>query len=280
MKKTVLFLFFCGFAQAQQFKDIVYAKAPNRDLKLDIYLPIKIERPIPVFWIHGGAWSGGTKENPPKQLLDHGFALISVDFRLSTEAAYPAMVHDIKAAIRFIDAQATQYGLNKSKKVIWGSSSGGHLAALVGLSNGHKDLEGELGDFDQNSSKIDLIIDFYGPSNFRTILNQSTPHGLSVRKPAMEKYFGVSNLDNLSLYDQASPVFQVEAHDPPVFIAHGNQDIQVPINQSLELYAKLQEKGVKTQLEVLQETAHGGGGFNQKGVYEKLVEFISKNLGK
>ncbi|KPM49985.1 alpha/beta hydrolase [Jiulongibacter sediminis] len=268
----------CQVLQAQQFKDLIFAETPQRDLGLDIYLPAGVANPQMIVWVHGGAWHSGSKENPPLDLLKRGFALASIEYRLSVEAPFPAMMHDIKAAVRFLRGNASKYGFQKDKIIIWGSSAGGHLVALAGLTNGNEALEGNLGDYLSESSDVNLTFDFFGPTNFTTILNQSTPHGVSVRAPALALLLG-KPLDQVpDLAKLASPVFHVDQSDPPMFIVHGNQDPQVPINQSIELWLKLKEAGVRTVIEILPNDTHGGPGFSDDAFINKVVEFIEENL--
>ena len=184
-------------------KDIVYAEAGTRKLLLDIYKPSGKKDPYLIVWVHGGAWRSGSKANPPLGLLSAGYAIASIDFRLSEEAPFPAMIHDIKASIRFLRGNAKKYGFRSDKIIIWGSSSGGHLAALVGTTNNDTFLEGTLGNYPKESSSIQGIMDFYGPTNLLTILSQSTPHGISVREPAMKIL--LVNLLNKSLNSQNQP---------------------------------------------------------------------------
>jgi len=281
MKRTilsVLFLLITILGMAQNHSDIVYGISPDRILKMDIYMPEGIENPQMVVWVHGGAWHSGSKENPPKDLLKRGFALASIDYRLSVESPFPAMMHDIKAAVRFLRGNAKKYGFQKEKIIIWGSSAGGHLVALAGVTNGNKALEGNIGDYNNESSDVNLTLDFFGPSNLKTILSQSTPHGIQVRAPALAVMFGKPVEQAPELAALASPVFQVDALDPPMFIAHGNQDNQVPVNQSIELWLKLKEAGVKTEFEVLGEMGHGGPGFSKKEFVDKVEAFIKENL--
>jgi acetyl esterase/lipase len=124
------------------------------------------------------------------KLLDHGFAIASVDYRLSTQAPFPAQIHDIKAAIRFVRAKADQWNIDAKRIAIVGSSAGGHLAALTGLSNGHAELEGTVGPHLDQSSQVDAIVSFYGASNLQSILSQSTEFGLGVRVPALKLLLG------------------------------------------------------------------------------------------
>jgi acetyl esterase/lipase len=244
-----------SFAQSKRdARDIVYATAADRKLVLDIYLPQGNTNPYLVVWIHGGAWHSGSKESPPLSFVQSGYALASVDYRLSTEAKFPAPIHDIKASIRYLRANAADYGYNADKIIIAGSSAGGHLAALVGVTNNDKELEGDLGQFTETSSAVQAIIDYYGPANFTTILQQSTPHGVSVRGPAMALFLGQTVANAPELAKQASPALQVDTGDPPLLIFHGDQDIQVPINQSHELVGVYKRNNLIVHLEVV----HGG----------------------
>ncbi len=171
-------------------KDVVYATVDGKDLALDLYMPAGVAKPALLVWVHGGAWRSGTKAKPPMAFVENGIAMASLDFRQSGDARFPAAVHDIKAAIRFLRAKASEYGYRVDRIAIAGSSSGGHLAALVGVSNGHKELEGTVGGHPSQSSDVSAIIDYYGASNLTTILAQSTPFGLNMRRPALELLLG------------------------------------------------------------------------------------------
>src|SRR5256885_798491 len=119
--------------------DIEYARVEGRALKLDFHLPHGKPRPPLIVWVHGGAWRSGSKSDMPlgKLVEEEGYAVASVDYRLSPEAKFPAQIHDIKAAIRFLRAHSSQWHVSSHKVVIAGDSAGAHLAALVGISNGH-----------------------------------------------------------------------------------------------------------------------------------------------
>ena len=118
---------------------------------------------------------------PLQTLVAEGYPVASVDYRLSAEAKFPAQIHDIKAAIRFLRGHDRELGISAKSILVAGDSAGGHLAALVGVSNDQPELEGEIGADRAQNSGVQGIISFYGGSNLTTILNQSTPHGLSVR---------------------------------------------------------------------------------------------------
>jgi len=265
-------------AQAnKEFKNILYAEVNERKLLLDLYLPANAN-PYLIVWVHGGAWRSGSKDSPPMGLLSGGYALASVDYRLSTEAPFPALIHDIKASIRFLRANAKKYGYRRDKIIIWGSSAGGHLAAEVGTTNGDAELEGNVGNNPDQSSAVQVILDFYGPTNFVTILDQSTPHGLSVRAPALELLLGKPVEKVPELARKASPVFQIDPSDPPLFIMHGDQDYQVPVNQSLELQAEYQKNNLKVQLEIVHGAGHSDGAYYEPAYLSKVTAFLSDAL--
>ncbi|MEQ9565840.1 MAG: alpha/beta hydrolase, partial [Pseudomonadales bacterium] len=176
--------------QEPDYQGVVFATVGDKTLALDIYLPNASENPPLLVWVHGGAWRSGDKTDVPSVFVENGFATASVNYRLSPEARFPAQVHDIKAAIRFLRARGEEYGFSTDRIAIAGSSAGAHLAALVGVTNGHSGLEGTVGGNLDESSDVQAILSYFGASNLTTILTQSTPHGLSVRKPALDLFLG------------------------------------------------------------------------------------------
>lgn len=264
-------------------RDVEYARtsSPEVTLTLDLYLPGEIEKPSLVVWVHGGAWRSGSKERMPVGgLVEKGFAIASVNYRLSPVAKFPAQIHDIKAAIRFLRAMETEYGYDSSRIAILGASAGGHLAALVGVTNDHEDLEGEVGEHDDVPSTVHAIVDFYGPTNFLTILKQSTPHGLGVRIPALQLLLRAQPETVPDLARLASPVFHVDAADPPLLLIHGDQDPQVPINQSHELQGAYKEAELadRVTFEVIHGGAHGGDRFYDDERIKLVAEFLHNAL--
>lgn len=248
--------------ETQKLLNVEFAKVGDISLKLDVYLPTEIEEPTLIVWVHGGAWRRGSKENPSiLPMVEKGYAVASVGYRLTPVAPFPANVHDIKAAIRYLRANAELYGFKKDGFVISGASAGGHLAALVGVSNGQAELEGDVGTHLDVSSDIVAIVDFYGASNLTTILNQSTPHGLSVRVPALELLIGGHPDDLPKIAKLASPVYHVDENDPPLLLIHGDQDPQMPINQAHELHGAYKSKDLPVDFEVIYGSAHGGKAF-------------------
>ncbi len=260
---TIVFLLFLvpdlpAVAQQEviEHKELRFAAVDRRDLLLDLYVP---ESPrCLIVWVHGGRWWRGIRSSFPEGLVTRGYALASVDYRLATEAIFPAQVHDIKAAIRFLRAHAERYGYPGSPIAIAGASAGGHLAALVGVTNGDEAYEGRLGDHLDRSSSVQAILDLFGPTNLLTILDQSSIQGYKVRAPALALLLGGDPGAVQDLARRASPVFQVDSGDPPLLIIHGDQDIQVPINQSHELTGAYEEHGLRVRMKVIHGGGHGG----------------------
>jgi acetyl esterase/lipase len=266
-------------AEHEKIADLVYGKVADRELLLDIYLPEGVNNPPLLIWVHGGAWRGGTKDSVPiLDFVEDGYAIASLDFRLSGEGMFPAQVHDIKAAIRFLRAKAGSHGYDAEKVALLGASSGGHLVSLVGVTNGDRELEGDIGDFVAENSDVQAVVSYYGASNLTTILSQSTPHGLSVRKPALDLFIGGQPEDNTARARQASPVFHVDRSDPPLLLLHGDQDPQMPINQSHELHHAYNQHGLEVAFEVVHGAAHGGAEFVDEQRRSVVLAFLNKHL--
>jgi acetyl esterase/lipase len=264
----------------REIKDIVYATVEGKQLALDLYLPASDEAAPLLVWVHGGAWSQGTKAQVRREFLDHGLATASIDFRQSTDARFPAQAHDIKAAIRFLRAKAQTYGYRAERIAIAGSSSGGHLAALVGVTNRHRDLEGAIGDHVNESSDVQAIVSYFGASNLVTILAQSTPFGLNMRRPALARLLGALPDEARELATIASPVSHVDRLDPPLFLLHGDQDPQMPINQSHELQGAYERLGLEVHFRAIHGAAHGGEVFYSAPHLTPVLSFLDRVLGR
>ena len=271
---------YCHSQTAPTHKDITYATADGKELKLDLYLPASPVVDGLLVFVHGGAWRGGSKDGVPKIFPDNGIPTASIEFRQSTEAKFPAQVHDIKAAIRFLREKAATYGYKAQRIVIVGSSSGGHLATLTGVTNGHAELEGKVGEYQKQSSNVHAIVDYYGATNLTTILAQSTPFGLNVRRPALELLLGSEPEKNIELAKLASPVFHVDKNDPPLLVFHGEQDPQMPISQSHEIVGAYKKSNLDVYFEVVYGAAHGGDMFYSPENVKLVLDFIKKHLAK
>ena len=285
----ILFQTFSGlFAEAIEptHADVEFATVDDIPLRLDLYLPKQgigdqKEAAAPlIVWVHGGAWRAGSKSNVPiKDLVNQGFAIASVEYRLSSQAPFPAQVHDIKTAIRWLREGSSKYGYNPDQIVIAGASAGGHLAALVGVSDKHPELDGDIV---PNSTRADVaaIVSFYGASNLETILDQSTPHGLNVRIPALQLLLRAQPDQDPALAKLASPVNHVGKGDPPILLIHGDQDPQMPINQSHELQGAYDRAGIEARFDVVHGGGHGGDEFYTVEKLDRVAEFFRGSLAK
>ena len=262
MLRVFGFLFLAGcLAAGEKRADIVFATVDGVSLKLDLYLPSR-EKASLVVYVHGGAWRSGNKDRIPLgTLVEAGYAVASVEYRLSTVARFPAQIHDLKAAIRFLRAKEKAYGYDARRITITGSSAGAHLATLVGVTNRDKALEGRIGSNLEQSSDVQAIVSFFGASNLLTILGQSTPAGASMRSAALQLLLGAQPAENPEIAKLASPVYQVDAGDPPLLLLHGDKDPQMPIEQSREMEAKYRAMGLPVQMEVVAGAGHGGAQF-------------------
>ncbi|NIA21582.1 MAG: alpha/beta hydrolase fold domain-containing protein [Anaerolineaceae bacterium] len=164
------------------FGDLEYAKVGERPLLLDLYVPEKAEGPLPlVVWVHGGGWRAGNKRFcRALPMTRRGYAVASIGYRLSGEAPMPAQIYDCKAAVRWLRAKAGKYNIDPKRIGAWGASAGGHLVALMGTSGGLKDLEGDLGNADQ-SSRVQAVCDFFGPSDLISIFERASRPAASRR---------------------------------------------------------------------------------------------------
>lgn len=268
--------------------DVVYASA-SVNQKLDLYLPSAGAGPFPlVVWVHGGGWMSGDKDlpagSPQFGLLARGYAVASINYRFSYEATFPAQIHDVKAAIRFIRGHATEYGLDKNRVAVWGFSAGGHLAALAGTSGGAVALEDLTQGNPGESSRVQAVIDWSGPIDFlqldaEAIANGCGDPGYDSPTSSTSLLIGAPILDRPDLVLKANPTNYVTADDAPFFIQHGTQDCSVPQQQSQLIYSALAPVIGSSQV-TLQFLAEGHGGplFDDAANIGKIADFLNVNL--
>lgn len=263
---------------AAEFRDLVYARTPQKDLALDLYLPDQASKPPLVVWIHGGAWRAGSRAKPQAlYVTSRGYAVASISYRLSQEAIFPAQIHDCKAAIRWLRANAVKYGYDATRIGVWGPSAGGHLVALLGTSGGVKELEGDLGNADE-SSAVQAVVDFFGPTD---MLQMSKPPGQAhhdAPDSPESQLIGGPIQQNKDKAARADPITYITPNDPPFLIIHGDRDATVPMNQSELLEAALKKARVPVTFRVLPGAGHGGPAFNAPDVRDQVAAFFDKHL--
>jgi len=251
------------FSDVNIVRDVLYKRVDGRDLRLDIYSPKSIAEPLPVLlWIFGGGWSRGSKNHgPPLNLVSRGYTVVSIDYRRSGEAPFPAAIEDCKAAVRWIRANAGAYHFDPDHIAAWGHSAGGHLAALLGTSGGVAELDG-TGDNPGFSSRVQAVCDMSGPSDivqFYEAVSNSNEGKASIARSAIEQFLGGSGGQIRTKAIAASPTTYVNKGDPPFLIIHGENDMTVPVSQSELLASKLKAAGVPVTLIVAEGRGHGVG---------------------
>ena len=255
-------------------RDLAYVEGGHERQKLDLYRPEAASELLPVVvWIHGGAWRGGSKDRCPAQrLVARGYAVASINYRLSQHAAFPAQIEDGKAAVRWLRAHAQEYGLDPRRFGVWGASAGGHLVALLGTAGDVKELEGQLGNPKQ-SSRVQCVVDWFGPTDF---LKMGGTHD----DPASpeSRLIGGPIRDNPEKVARANPIRYVTPDDPPFLIVHGDADPTVPIGQSELLEAALKAARVDVTFLRLPGAGHGGPKFQAPDVQRRIDEFLDRHL--
>jgi len=241
--------------------DIEYARPDGKPQLLDLYLPEKAEGALPlVIWIHGGAWMSGSKEQCPAVfLLGKGYAVASINYRLSQVAKWPAQILDCKAAVRWLRAHAKEYKVDPERFGVWGSSAGGHLVALLGTSGDVKELEGDLGNGGV-SSRVQAVCDWFGPTDFLEIGKYPSQLDHDGANSPESQLLGGPIHDNVEKAKQANPITYITKDDPPFLIMHGDKDMTVPFNQSELLNEALKKAGVTVTFHPVPGAGHGFGG--------------------
>lgn len=264
-------------------KDLPYVANGHARQKLDLYLPTNLTKnamPI-VVYIHGGAWMEGSKEHcPALGLLSQGFAVASINYRLSQHAIFPAQIEDCKAAVRFIRAHAKEWGIDPQKLGVCGTSAGGHLVALLGTASNEKSFE--VGAHLDESSRPTCVCNFFGVSDLTTIHQQADPKQSDIQhqspSSAESKLLGGTVAAQPEKARSASPVFYVSKDDAPMLLLHGTKDRIVPYAQSVQLHEALKKAGVASELHTVEGAGHGDG-FGQ-AEQEAAVRFFQKYLQK
>jgi acetyl esterase/lipase len=269
-----------------QLKDIRYGDADGKGNLLDLYLPAKIDKPRPlIVWIHGGGWSMGDKSGcPAVPAVSQGFVVASINYRLSDQAIYPAQILDCKGAIRFLRAHAEQYDIDPKRIGVWGASAGGHLVALLGTSGGSKELEGNVGGNLDQSSRVQAVCDWFGPTDLSKFADEAQAAGIMKTTPApnlIMVLIGGSLSEKKDLVQLANPISFISkkkaADLPPFLIMHGDQDKLVPVAQSQLLDDALVAAGAKVDFQIISGAGHGIG-FNTPKIAKTVLEFFQKSL--
>lgn len=288
-------------AQPEVFRNIVFAQAPTsnggtKDLNITIWKGTGQEPQPVILFVHGGAWvsgdnrlesAGSEQINAIMELRNSGVTIAAATYRFSNEAIFPAQIHDVKAAIRFLKANAQKYGIDPSRIITMGESAGSQLALLAAVSNGEDSMEGSIGGNLNVDSRVIGCIDCYGMTDFLTLAqdlyarkdlgrtDRQVYELVEDKTSSRSQLFGLTtdecNLGTVTanpdkfpsqyaLVKLGSPLYHVTPDDPPILIINGQKDIRVPSAQALKMYQALYDAGVDAQLLLNDRAPHGNLG--------------------
>jgi acetyl esterase/lipase len=274
----------------RSFVDVRYASALPAQ-RLDLYLPDTGAGPFPlVLWIHGGGWTGGSKAldatSPQRRLTTRGYAVASVEYSLAPTARHPTQLVDLKAAVRFLRANATTYRLRTERIAAWGSSAGGHLAALLGLTADVAKFDVAAFGNAGTSSSVQAVVNWFGPSALLTMDADAATQGCPVlngighdapSSPEAQLLGGKpSNIPDTAR--DASPVSWVSSDDPPMLLQHGMADCTVPLNQGRRLRESLRAvmDSARVPWTEFAATGHGGPAFQSNANVALIADFLDR----
>ncbi len=255
---------------------VEYAIAGGEHLQLDLARPKNGAGPFPaVVCIHGGGFRAGKRESYDKlcvTLAQQGYVAITVTYRLAPAFPFPAAVHDCKAAVRWLRANAAKYHVDPARIGVTGGSAGGHLAQFLGVTAGVKEFEGDSGNLDQSSS-VACVVNFYGPSDF------TKSYGKSVDAAEVLPLFLGGDVEHaLANHIRSSPLNWITPNAVPTLCVHGTDDKYVAHEQAVWLIERLKACGVEADLLTLEGAGHGFKGADAEKAQEALLVFFAKHL--
>ncbi|WP_422926722.1 alpha/beta hydrolase fold domain-containing protein [Singulisphaera sp. PoT] len=255
--------------------DVVYSKPGASELKLDIAWPSDGKGPYPaVLVIHGGAWRTGKKDHMRGMLTEfasRGYVAISPQYRFCPQEPFPAQVHDVKAAVRWVKSHASEYKIDPEHVGAVGFSAGGHLALMLGVTGPQDGLEGDAAASDP-ITKIQAVVNYFGPTD----LAASDIPGES--QPLVRDFLGGKPSDKPDLAAKASPLTFVTKDDAPILTFHGTKDAVVPVTQATKLSEKLTTTGVPSRAVLLVDSGHGWKGAELKKTMDETFAFFDQHL--
>ena len=258
-------------------RDVEYATAGGAKLQLNLARPKGVSAPLPaVLCIHGGGFRAGSRESYNKlclTLAQHGFVAATITYRLAPAHQFPAAVHDTKAAVRWLRANAAKYGINPDRIGVTGGSAGGHLAQFLGVTAGVKEFEGT--DNSGFSSAVSCVVNVYGPSDF------TKSYGKSVDAHVVLPMWLGGDVDSArAKHIQSSPLNWVTPNAAPTLILHGTEDKYVAYEQAVWMRDRLLACGVPVELQTLEGAGHGFKGADAEKAEASLIAFFEQRLKK
>jgi acetyl esterase/lipase len=242
-----------GFPAPVVERDVIYCSSEGPNLLMDLYYPDSKSTQLPVVvYVHGGGWYSGDKNSEIGQdfipeLIKRGYLVVAINYRLAPRYEFPAQIEDLKCAVRFLRENAETYGLDPQRIGVFGESAGGHLAALLGVTDENSGFDCTGNCCDQ-SSRVKAVVDMFGPADLTLTFE-------TYRDMLMEHVFGTDDPES-NIIKRASPVTYISSDDAPFLIIQGQKDGVVLPNQSEELYQKLVASNVPASLVMVKNAGH------------------------
>ncbi|EGQ7904542.1 TPA: alpha/beta hydrolase [Vibrio alginolyticus] len=282
MTSLLLMPFVCLAGEFNVEKDILFKTVGEREIKLDLYAPsVESNTQYPLLvWVHGGAWKRGSKDAIPEKnplllqsVLNEGYALASVDYRLSGEAIFPQPVQDINDALNYLYDNAEKLGIKADNVVIMGRSAGGHLAGFIGATNS---AYHQVDFYEPPKYKVSAVVSFFGPTDLLELSNKGGKK--TSKKSSVSRFLGDIPNNIPKLAKKASTTSYVNENTPPYIQLHGTLDKRVPLSQSEILKAKLDEHGVTNQLFIEEGVGHSAPVFDTEKYVTHVLDFLNKHF--
>jgi acetyl esterase/lipase len=256
-------------------QDLAYSKPGSRELKLDIARPAEGDGPFPaVLVIHGGAWRQGNKADVRPilpQFVEHGYVAVSPEYRFCPQDAFPAQIHDVKAAVRWLKVNAKKYRIDPDRIGAMGFSAGGHLSLMLGLTTPNDGLEGDVS-AGAPDSRVKAVVNYFGPTDLAA---KDIP---DICKPWVKDFLGGSPQDRPDAAAKASPLTFVSKDDAPVLTFQGTKDSLVPYTQAIKLAEAMNSAGVPGRVELILGADHGWGGAEMARTVNETFGFLDRYL--
>jgi acetyl esterase/lipase len=256
-------------------QDVAYSKLGSRELKLDIARPADGDGPFPaVLVIHGGAWRQGNKSDVRPilpQFVEHGYVAVSPEYRFCPQNAFPAQIHDVKAAVRWLKVNAKKYRIDPDRIGAMGFSAGGHLAMMLGLTSPNDGLEGDVS-AGAPDSRVKAVVNYFGPTDLAA---KDIP---DICKPWVKDFLGGSPQDRPDAAAKASPLTFVSKDDAPVLTFQGTKDSLVPYTQAIKLADAMSSAGVPGRVELILGADHGWAGAEMARTVNETFGFLDRYL--
>ena len=261
------------------YLDLEFARVGNVPVLMDLYVPTNAQRkPHVIVFFHGGSWRGGSKKTCHVHwLTQHGYAVASVGYRLTTVAPFPALLHDCKGAVRFLRANANKYHIDGGNMASSGASAGGLLGLLLATSGGVKELEGDVGGNLDQSSRVQAGLGLFCPTD---LLYDAVKNKARLDNPGSPIYqlLGCKPSGNLDKAKMASATGHITRDDPPILILAGGADKEEPSIHGKRMKAAYDKAGLKATFQIVEGAGHGGPQYRDAKRKKLILDMFAKQL--